>query len=481
MTELLARTSPTALTVKLLGVTPHAAQSQFLECRSQTKVACCGRRFGKTVAAAIDALWFAVTRPGTTQMIVAPTADQSKILFDQVRRMAEEGLLVDVIGRVVESPFPELSLVTLNASGAEVESLIMARSVSHDGKYLRGHGADRVVADECAFIPEQVMAQVIPPMLAASPHNELVLISTPFGTGTYFHRAYERGRTGDPTITSFHFPSASNPFLPAAYMEQQRREMTQLAFDTEYGALFLDSQSSVFRQEVITAAIDDTILPGAVDGHRYVIGYDPAKYSDRSGVVVLDVTTTPHRAVEVLDLGGRDYLDQATRIRRLAQTYHSAQVLLDATSHDQMLEELIATGVHAEGYRFSNQSKQDLIDSLALALERGDLRIPNHLDLIKELTYYRFQTTQSGKVRLGAPEGPGHFDDLVTALALATWQAKLGDGLPYAWIRNDPEFRARSLDQQRIVTEEERLNREEERTKARIAAYRAAMEYDQDS
>lgn len=54
--------------------------------------------------------------------------------------------------------------------------------------------------------------------------------------------------------------------------------------------------------------------------------------------------------------------------------------------------------------------------------------IPNEPDLIRELSYYRFETTAAGNVKLGAPAGPGNFDDLVTALALAQYGARKKKG-----------------------------------------------------
>jgi hypothetical protein len=54
-----------------------------------------------------------------------------------------------------------------------------------------------------------------------------------------------------------------------------------------------------------------------------------------------------------------------------------------------------------------------------LEWEQGRIRITHHADLICEPTYYRFETTPAGNVRLGTPAGVGHYDDLVTALALA--------------------------------------------------------------
>jgi hypothetical protein len=412
----------------VLGIVPHARQAEFLECRTPIKVAACGRRFGKTVAAGIDLLWFAMTRPGTTQMVIAPTHDQARICWDRARSLAEDSMLADVISHVIESPFPELRLVARGADGSEIESVIMARSASHDGRYTRGHGVDRLVADEASFIPEPVLSQVVPPMLAASTYREQVLLSTPFGMSGYFHEMFRRGLEGDTNVASFQFPSSASPHVSPEFLARQRQLMTEIAFATEYEARFLADQASVFRPEHITAAIDDNILPGVQPGRRYTLGFDPAKYGDRSGCVVLDVTDVPWRAVEVRDIGGREYLHQAEIIRTLATTYNRAHVLVDATAHDQMVEELRRQGVTAHPYKFTNESKGTLVDALVLALEHRSLKIPRHDDLIRELTYYRFETTAAGHIKLGAPVGPGHFDDLVTALALAVAQASVRAG-----------------------------------------------------
>jgi hypothetical protein len=357
-------------------------------------------------------------------MILAPTHDQAGILWHQTRRMAEESPLGSLITSAVESPFPELRWLTTAANGEETESIVMARSSSHDGRYVRGHGIDRLVVDEAAFVPDPVLSQSVPPMLAASQYREQVLLSTPFGMSGVFFETFTRGINGDPETQAFQFPSSANPRVSPDFLALQRDLMTDLAFRTEYQAEFMADQASVFRPEFIKAAIDDDVLPGPRNGHRYTIGYDPARWHDRSGCVVLDITTLPYVAIEVRDLGGREYLTQADAIKELARTYNRATVLLDATSHDQMLEELRRLGVNAQGYKFTNESKRDLIDGLVLALERGKLRLPRHDALIRELTYYRFETTAAGNVKLGAPAGAGHFDDLVTALSLALWQGK---------------------------------------------------------
>jgi hypothetical protein len=418
--------SPSAFAVRFLGIQPHDRQRELLEARAPLKVAACGRRFGKTLACAIENLWFACAHPGTVQMVVAPTHDQARILWDTCRDLAERSALAGILGTVLESPFPELELVARDTDGRERVSRIMARSASHDGRYIRGHGVDRVTVDEAAYVPDTVLTQTIPPMLAASPFGEMLWTSTPFGTSGAFFEAFERGQRGDMGTVSFQFPTAENPRVSADYLARQRELMTNIAYRTEYLAEFLSDQASVFSPALITSCLDDTIEPGPRDGHHYVVGYDPARYRDRAGVVVLDVTETPHVAVDVRDIGGREYLRQAAAIRELARWYNDARVLLDSTSHDQMLEELHRQGVMADGYTFTNTSKNELIDALVIAMEHGRLKVPRHSALIRELTYYRFAATPTGHVKLGAPDGAGHFDDLVTALALAIYQANSG-------------------------------------------------------
>ena len=58
---------------------PHPTQREWLLDEHKVKVAACGRRWGKTEAAAIDVATYAIANNGSVQMIVAPTYDQSNL------------------------------------------------------------------------------------------------------------------------------------------------------------------------------------------------------------------------------------------------------------------------------------------------------------------------------------------------------------------------------------------------------------------
>lgn len=412
MTDTL-RTNPDRFARDVLGVRLHAGQVEFLSTPAKVKVACCGRRWGKSYSTSVDLIHFAVMHAETQQFLIAPTHDQAGIIFRYVERMLRGSAIAELVAKVVYSPFPEIRL----QNGA----VIRARSAGHDATNVRGHGADRIVMDEAAFIPQAVY-ETVTPLLANSAYGELVLISTPFGMN-HFYEYWTRGQDGSGEVRSFRFPTSSSPYVTPRYLEQQRREMTQLAYQVEYEAAFAEDQNAVFPWSLIETCLADEIDVEPQADHRYVLGYDPAKYSDRSGVAVLDITDEPWRVLHTLDISGRDYLTQAAQIETLCRQYHDAPVLLDATSHDQMLEHLLAKGVRAFGYRFTNESKRELIDGLVLTMERAGLRFPRYPALLDELKYYRYELTASGNVKLGADDA--HHDDLVTALALAVHQAKI--------------------------------------------------------
>ncbi len=74
-----------------------------------------------------------------------------------------------------------------------------------------------------------------------------------------------------------------------------------------------------------------------------------------------------------------------------------------------------------------NVPKRDLIASVQLGLEKGELRIAQTLRgadaLVEELVDVRKTYRESGRDRVGA-EGTGEHDDLVIALALACWKGR---------------------------------------------------------
>src|SRR2546423_13622377 len=80
-------------------------------------------------------------------------------------------------------------------------------------------------------------------------------------------------------------------------------------------------------------------------------------------------------------------------------------------------------GLRIHPFTTTNASKAQAIEALALAFERGDIRIFNDPVLVNELVAYQGERLPSRLIRYSAPSG--QHDDCVMALAMV-WSAVAG-------------------------------------------------------
>ncbi len=406
------------------GWKPHETQKLWMLSEAKVKVASCGRRWGKTESAAVDAATMAIIHPGSIQMIVSATYDQARLIFDSVERLIIGSPILRKQARVVRTPYPKL---TINGS------VISARTADEDGRNLRGNSADRVIVDEAAYVRDCVIQEVISPMLADR-DGRLVMISTPFGKN-HFYQAFMKGvGSGEPRAkskerhASFTFPSWTNPHISREYIEQQRLEISPRQFAVEYEAAFIDDQSCVFSWEEIESATAHAPSE-VVEDNCVVAGIDWARYSDYTAVVAMRVTDSGCEVIGIDRFNAMGWSQQIDRVVDFLRRYGVSSVLTDQTSiGDPLLEQLRSklwqsgADISVDGYGFTNQSKRDLIENLSLKFAHKGISIPRDETLMRELQYFEYELTDSGNVRMNARSG--HHDDLVIALALACWQSK---------------------------------------------------------
>jgi hypothetical protein len=429
-----------SLARRLFGWRPHKTQRLWLLDDSKVKVAACGRRWGKTEAQAVDAAAYAVCNPGSKQMIVSPTYDQSKLIFNTVDRLLSSCLETRPAVRVRRSPYPRLNMR---------QSLITARTADEDGRNLRGHNADRVIVDEAAYVRDAVIEEVIAPMLADR-DGQLIMISTPFGRN-HFYRAFVKGESGENSperYASFRFPSWENPHINRRYIDGQREALTPRQFSVEYEAQFLDDQNSVFTWADIEAAVQMQTDPAKTGtdqseaaglspfsrseqgtGYR-TAGVDWARYSDYTVVVVLESGVSVQTVVAIDRFNQMNWQDQVTRVADFLQQHRVNSVTLDQVSIGDALLELLQAevwgrrgmNIDVQGLKFTNTSKREIIDNLVAMLAHRRLAIPDDRQLIKELQFFEYEVTEAGNLRMNARSG--YRDDMVIALALAAWTAR---------------------------------------------------------
>ncbi|AGK61490.1 hypothetical protein Asulf_01507 [Archaeoglobus sulfaticallidus PM70-1] len=404
---------PVLFTQIFLNHEPHEAQKQILRDRHQFKTIVAGRRFGKTKAMAFSTIHYAITHPGSIQFILAPSYNQANIMFWEITTLLSKSILVHLVERVYKTPFSKI----IFKNGSEIH----ARSTTKP-EYLRGHKAHRVILDEAAYIPDDVISQVVEPMLADY-NGSWIKIGTPFGKN-HFYDTYLKGQSeGFPDYSSYRFPSTANPHISHEFIEKKKREYGEnsIIFRTEYLAEFIEDQNAVFKWADIQKNIAGIqLIDKGISGRRYVIGVDLAKYMDYTVIVVLDVTEKPYRLIYFERYNRRPYAETIFRIKDLHKRFNLARVLIDSSGvGDPVLEDL--QGIGAEGYVFTSKSKVQLINRLVAAMENGEVKYPYIEDLIKELQFFEYQLTRTG-IKMGARQGFN--DDCVIALALAVWIAE---------------------------------------------------------
>ena len=154
-----------------------------------------------------------------------------------------------------------------------------------------------------------------------------------------------------------------------------------------------------------------------VPGHEYVIGVDWGKLNDYTVITVLDAAT---REQVHIDRSNRvDYAFQLKRLHAIAERYAPREIVVERNSMGEpLLEQLQRSDLpRVRGFVTTNASKAAAIESLSLALEKGNLKLLNDATQVEELQAYEAQRLPSGAMRYGAPAGM--HDDTVMALAIA--------------------------------------------------------------
>ena len=382
----------------------HPAQLQVVQEAKRFNVVCCGRRWGKTVLG-MDR----VIRRALEGKPAAWFAPNYRLLADVFRELS--ATLRPIITRTNQQ---EWRIELCGGGVIEMWSLDSPDSG-------RGRAYAVAVVDECAMVPdlEEAWQQTIRPMLTDY-QGEAWFLSTPKGID-YFKLLFDRGQ--DPELlewASSQMPTARNPRIAAGEIESARLDLSEGSFNQEYLALFVNWEGSVFRRIGEAATAPLRTQPEA--GHHYAVGCDWGRSNDYTVFIVLDITA---RAVVAIERSkGIDYTLQSKRLLALSQRWQPQQIIAEQNSVGQpIIEQLIRDGLRIDPFTTTNASKAQVIDSLALAFERGDIRIPNDPVLIGELVAYQAERLPSGLSRYGAPSG--QHDDTVMALAMA-WSAVSG-------------------------------------------------------
>jgi len=396
---------------ELLPIDPYPYQREFIMSEANRRAAICARQVGKTEMCAADAIYHAYDESDSTILIVAPTQRQSSEMF---RRVGEQL-------RGIENKNERFDLDITRETQTQIEfgnnSRIVCLPSGTDGSNIRGYSADMVIADEAAFIPDEIFTSVILPMLATT-EGTLALASTPFGKSGFLYDEAWLNRDDDRWHV-VHISAKESPNVPDSFVEEQRGTLTDTEFRQEILGEFVESGEKYLPTDIVMPCVrdDDPNERAALNAETTYLGVDVARAGDdRTVYIVMDEAGD---VVRVESEETSKMTGVVGRIKRLDSEYDFARVNIDENAVGGGVVDFAEhdLGGKINPVAFSNESKQEMYQALKRCLEDKELSLPDHGRLVHELTALEYDFTPTGKLKVEHP--PGGHDDFADAVALA--------------------------------------------------------------
>jgi hypothetical protein len=392
-------------------------QQKVLDCPDNIALRS-GRQAGKSTVISIKGGSYATKHPNKHVLIIASVERQAQLLFEKVM-----DYLVNHHKKMIKGgkDKPTKSKVCLTNG-----SVIRCLPTGLSGYGIRGYTVDLLIADEAAFIPEEVWTAVTP-MLAVS-KGKIILLSTPFGKGGYFYDCFQ-----DPSFKTFHVSSEDCPRVDKEYLEQQKKRMTNLAYAQEYLGEFIDELMQFFPTKLIKKCMTRKVP--VVSGKPF-LGVDVARMGGDE-TVLFGINKT--KSGSIVQTDKEVYVDT-----RLTDTVRSIKILdhkrnfkkiyiddggLGVGVFDMLLEDP-QTKRRVEAVNNSSRSldneekrtkkllKEDLYNNLLTLMERGMVTLLDDPE-----TLHSLKSVQS-EYKNGLLKIFGRYTHIAEALIRAAWCTK---------------------------------------------------------
>lgn len=379
---------------------PRKHQLELLSAPQRFKIAVWHRRAGKSKTALNQQIARALKTKGVFYYFL-PTYRQSKaVMWDS---LVKEHIPLEVVEKINDS---ELAVYYVNGS-------IQRFAGCEDIDKHRGINTADVVFDEYAEINEKMWTVIIQPILREN-KGTATFIFTPKGMNHAWRLMQLAKENPKEWFVSLKDVNDTKIFTKEELEEIKRNTPIDL-FEQEYFVKFIEGAGQFFKR--ITPNLieeTETVEPG----HIYQMGVDLAKYQDYTVITLIDLNT--FNVLKQERFNQIDWNLQKAKIEALYHRYGKPLIYLDSTGvGDPIYDDLSKRGLRVESYKFTEQSRKDLLVNLALKLEQEIIKIPDNEILKSELQSFRYELTETGKTKIVVPEGL--HDDAVFSLSLACW------------------------------------------------------------
>ncbi len=284
---------------------------------------------------------------------------------------------------------------------------------------IEGFAYRLIVLNEAGIIlkDEYLWENTIRPM-TIDYDPDLLIGGTPKGQNLFHDLKVKAQDDIDPRYKDwefFHFTSYDNPYVNKQVVSDLEADMPDHVKKQEIFAEFLEDSASVFRN------VDNCMNPpsqkeGRQEGKSYFIGLDLAKHVDFTVLTILD---GDGNQVHHIRLNKLDWPYQKRLIIDTVRSYGGRLIMDSSGIGDPIYDDIVNEGLDVVGYKFTNESKKQLIECLMISIEQEKIRLLDEPIQTNEMKIFGYEISPSGVMKYSAPQGK--HDDCVIALALANW------------------------------------------------------------
>jgi hypothetical protein len=218
-------------------------QADLVSSNALHVLANCSRQSGKSLSAAVVAVWTMQYIPDSTVLLLSPSLRQSVELFKKCMHVFNH----------LKYRLPirtETALQLSVSNGSRIVSLPGIEAT------VRSYSAVRLaIFDEASRIPDSLLFAVRP-MLAVS-NGRLMMLSTPNGIRGVFYEAYCDKDSWD----YYEINAEMCPRISKAFLAKEKEDIGSFWYEQEYMNKFHADVNSAFRAEDIARIIDKNIVP----------------------------------------------------------------------------------------------------------------------------------------------------------------------------------------------------------------------------
>ncbi len=294
-------------------------QEEVMKCKGNM-VLRSGRQVGKSTVIGLKAAKYAMDNSEKLIMVISKTERQSSLLFAKILFNI---MLIDkkaiAKGKGVGQNPTKHRIVLKN------KSVIHCLPAGDTGFGIMGFTIDLLIADEAAFIPEEVWNSVIPAL--AITRGKIWLLSTPFVKEGYYYNCFE-----DPTFTSFHTSSEDCPRRDDVFLAHKRKTLTKAQYAQMYLGQFVDELRQFFTDAWIKDICKGKRRKSILPNRKYFYGADVARM-DRDEFTHEIFDGTNEKAIEQVEsiVTKNIPIPESTRtIINLDSQYHFLKEYIDS-------------------------------------------------------------------------------------------------------------------------------------------------------